>query len=70
MQKAVFVPDQQALRDSGVISYEETQIACATRYVELSPRSWARHLKNLACDCVRQSSAGAFALIKFAQGCF
>src|SRR6267154_5317028 len=27
-------------------------------------------LKNLACDCVRKSAAGAFAVIEFAQGCF
>src|SRR5712675_3736490 len=27
-------------------------------------------LKNLACDCVWQSAAGAFAVIEFAQGRF
>src|SRR5713101_469841 len=29
-----------------------------------------RYLKNLSGDCIRQGAAGAFALIKFAQGRF
>src|SRR6267154_6541938 len=41
-----------------------------SRHANSLDRPRGAALKNLACDCVRQSAAGAFAVIEFAQGRF
>src|SRR5712675_1405789 len=41
-----------------------------SRHANSLDRPRGAALKNLACDCVRKSAAGAFAVIEFAQGRF